>query len=151
MDRVSKTQRKWNMSRIRHKDTSPELKVRKFLWAKGYRYRVNVKSLPGTPDIVLLRFKTIIFINGCFWHGHQNCKNFVIPKTRTDFWENKITTTISRDKKNQYILTEMGWKVIIIWECDLTKKKIHLTLQALDLSLSRTLLKHNQKTTQILN
>lgn len=114
-----KATRSYNMSRIRSKNTKPELIVRKFLFAKGFRYRINVKTLPGTPDIVLPKYKTVIFVHGCFWHGHEGCKYFVVPKTRTEWWLKKIEINISNDIKNQDILKNSGWDVIQIFECNL--------------------------------
>jgi DNA mismatch endonuclease (patch repair protein) len=115
----NKATRSFNMSRIKGKNTLPELLVRKFLFANGYRYRLNVKTLPGKPDIVLPKYKTVIFINGCFWHGHVGCRYFVIPKTRTEWWIEKITGTQKRDREAENQLNELGWKVIVIWECQL--------------------------------
>jgi DNA mismatch endonuclease (patch repair protein) len=114
-----KVTRSYNMSRIKGKNTKPEMLVRKFLFANGYRYRLNVKTLPGKPDIVLPKYKTVIFINGCFWHGHEGCRYFVIPKTRTEWWIEKITGTQKRDRESENQLNELGWKVIIVWECQL--------------------------------
>ena len=107
------------MSRIKGKDTKPEILVRKFLFAKGFRYRLHDKKLPGKPDIVLPKYKTVIFINGCFWHGHEDCRFFVVPKTRTEWWVEKISRNIANDQKNMNTLQEMGWKVIVLWECEL--------------------------------
>lgn len=131
MDVHDKATRSYNMSQIKGKNTKPEMLVRKYLFANGFRYRLNVRTLPGTPDIVLKKYKTAIFINGCFWHGHEGCKYFVWPKTRSDFWKGKITTNIARDKKNIQLLKNSGWNVIIIWECELKKDKIEHTLEAL--------------------
>ena len=111
--------RSYNMSRIKGKDTKPEMIVRKFLFSKGFRYRLHVKNLPGKPDIVLPKYKTVIFIHGCFWHGHDGCKYFVVPKTRTEWWLNKIIGNISNDNRNNELLKLEGWRVLIIWECDL--------------------------------
>jgi len=111
--------RSYNMSRIRSKNTEPELLVRRFLFAKGYRYRIHDRKLPGKPDIVLTKYKTVIFVNGCFWHGHENCKYFVLPKTKTEWWLNKINQTISQDQKNKNILKQEGWSIFVIWECEL--------------------------------
>lgn len=119
-----KKTRSYNMSRIRSKDTKPEMLVRKFLFANGFRYRLHVKNLPGKPDIVLPKYKTVIFVNGCFWHGHENCKYFVIPKTRTNWWITKININTSNDLKNVKAIRKVGWKVIIIWECQIKKKSI---------------------------
>lgn len=117
----SKETRSYNMSKIRSKDTKPELFVRKFLHSHGFRYRLHVKDLPGKPDIVLPKYKTTIFINGCFWHGHTGCKYYVIPKTRTDWWIDKINKNKSNDEKSKQKLIELGWNVLEIWECDLKK------------------------------
>ena len=108
------------MSKISGKNTKPEILVRKFLFSKGFRYRINVKTLPGKPDIVLPKYKTVIFINGCFWHGH-NCKKGKLPSSNTDFWKEKISNNKSRDDKNSDLLVKLGWKVIIIWQCEISK------------------------------
>ena len=107
------------MSRIRSRDTKPEILVRKFLFSKGFRFRVNDKRYPGKPDIVLPKYKTVIFVHGCFWHGHDGCSYFVVPKTRTDWWLNKIARNKSNDRKSEEALTSLGWKVIHIWECEI--------------------------------
>jgi len=120
----NKETRSFNMSRIRSQDTKPEMLVRKFLFANGFRYRIHVKSLPGNPDIVLPKYKTVIFINGCFWHGHSGCKFYVVPKTRTEFWLNKIQKNISNDILNHNKLEQEGYTVIIIWECEVKNKSI---------------------------
>ena len=116
------------MSCIKGKNTKPEEIVRKYLFSQGFRYRKNDKRLPGTPDIVLPKHKTVIFVNGCFWHGHQGCRYFVVPKTNTEFWMNKIDTTRIRDQKKMSELETMGWKVIVIWECELKPGKQDDTL-----------------------
>ncbi len=116
--------RSFNMSRIKGKDTMPEIIVRKFLHSQGFRFRLHKKKLPGKPDIVLKKYNTVIFVHGCFWHGHNKCKYFVIPKTRTDWWINKIVKTKKVDKGNNIRLRKMGWKIITIWECELKPKKI---------------------------
>lgn len=118
-----KETRSYNMSRIKGKNTKPEMLVRKFLFANGFRYRLNVKDLPGKPDLVLPKYKTVIFINGCFWHGHKGCRYFVLPKTRTEWWLQKIKGTMRRDKEAEIKLNVMGWKVITIWTCDLKNIK----------------------------
>ncbi len=118
-----KATRSYNMSRIRSKDTKPEILVRKFLFSKGFRYRIHPLNLPGKPDIALPKYKSVIFINGCFWHGHENCKYFVIPKTRTEWWLNKIYKTKDRDVKLLKELINMGWKVLVIWTCELQYNK----------------------------
>ena len=109
------------MSQIRSKNTKPEEIVRKFLFSKGFRYRKNDKKLPGKPDIVLPKYKTIIMVNGCFWHKHEGCKYFVWPKNNAEFWKEKINRNIERDYINQLELRNLGWKVIIVWECELKK------------------------------
>ena len=109
------------MSRIKAKDTSIEIRVRKWLYHHGYRYRKNVSTLPGKPDIVLKSYNTVIFIHGCFWHRHPNCKDATIPKTRTEFWQSKFAKNIANDKKNTQKLEEMGFRVLIIWECEINK------------------------------
>ena len=123
-DIFSKKKRSEIMSKIRATETKPEKIVRKFLFAKGFRFRKNVKSLPGKPDIVLSKYKTIIFINGCFWHGHKNCKAATLPQTRIKFWTDKITDNKKRDLKNYNDLTKSGWKVITIWQCQIKNKSI---------------------------
>jgi DNA mismatch endonuclease (patch repair protein) len=124
----SPTRRSYNMSRIKSKNTKPELLIRKVLHANGFRFRLHDQRLPGTPDIVLKKYMTLVFINGCFWHGHTNCKYYIIPKTRKDWWVNKINTTALNDKKNLTLLHEAGWKIITIWECELKRDKIQKTL-----------------------
>jgi len=131
MDVHDKKTRSYNMSRIKGKNTKPEEIVRKYLFSKGFRYRKNDKKLPGTPDIVLPKYKTVIFVNGCFWHGHKDCRYFVVPKTNTDFWLNKINTNIERDKRKQEALKELGCNVIVVWECELKKQTRELTLKTI--------------------
>lgn len=111
--------RSYNMSRIRSKDTKPELLVRKFLHAHGFRYRLHDKRLPGKPDLVLPKYKTVIFVHGCFWHGHKGCKYFVVPKTRTTWWLEKIESNKLNDSRHLKALRKLGWKTIQIWECEL--------------------------------
>lgn len=118
--------RSYNMSRIRNKDTKPELIVRKFLFSNGYRYRLHDKRLPGKPDIVLPRYKTVIFIHGCFWHGHD-CKYFVLPKTNTEWWLEKITGNKLRDVENYRKIRQRGWRVLVIFECELKHNQIEKT------------------------
>lgn len=117
------------MSRIKGKNTKPEEIVRKYLFSKGFRYRKNDKRLPGTPDIVLPKYKTVIFVNGCFWHGHESCKYFVWPKNNADFWKKKIEDNISRDKNVIEMLKRQNWSVIVVWECELKKQTLSRTLQ----------------------
>ena len=123
--------RSYNMSRIRSKNTKPEMIVRKFLHSKGFRFRLHDKNLPGKPDIVLKKYKAVIFVNGCFWHGHEGCKYFVVPKTRTKWWKNKINRTKELDDKNLSELNNSGWKTILIWECQLKPAQIETTLETL--------------------
>ena len=123
--------RSYNMSRIKGKHTKPELTVRKHLHAHGFRYRLHAKNLPGKPDMVLPKYKTVIFVHGCFWHGHVDCKYYVIPKTRTDWWLDKINGNIAKDDKAVAVLKERGWKVITIWECELKATVVENTLNAL--------------------
>ncbi|MDB5029456.1 very short patch repair endonuclease [Mucilaginibacter sp.] len=133
----SKETRSYNMSRIKSKNTKPEMLVRQFLHKNGFRYRLHVKDLPGKPDIVLPKYKTVIFIHGCFWHGHEGCKYYVVPKTRTEWWLNKINTNIINDKKTTELLIKQEWKILNIWECELKKNIIDSTLtNLLDLKQS---------------
>jgi DNA mismatch endonuclease (patch repair protein) len=127
----SKQTRSYNMSQIKGKNTKPEIMVRRFLFAKGFRYRLNDKKLPGKPDIVLSKYKTVIFVNGCFWHGHDDCRYFVVPKTRTNWWTNKIVQNKKSDCENYTKLTDLGWKVITIFECKLRKGFREVTLNEL--------------------
>jgi len=119
-------QRSRNMSAIKSKNTKPEIAVRKLLHSMGYRYRLHRKDLPGSPDIVLPKYKTVIFVHGCFWHRHQNCKYASTPKTRQEFWEAKFRENINRDKKHQENLSSMGWKIIIVWECEIKDQDFDL-------------------------
>jgi DNA mismatch endonuclease (patch repair protein) len=131
MDVHDKETRSYNMSCIKGKNTRPEEIVRKYLFSQGFRYRKNDKRLPGTPDIVLPKYKTVIFVNGCFWHGHDGCRYFVIPKTNTEFWTKKIETNRNRDIRKINDLQTLGWKVIVVWECQLKKEKADITLNNL--------------------
>ncbi len=131
-----KKTRSYNMSRIRATNTKPEMLVRKFLHAQGFRYRLHDKKLPGRPDIVLPKYKTVILIHGCFWHGHNNCRYFVIPKTRTEWWLNKLFRNRANDKKAVSALKKEGWKIITLWECDLKPSKVQRTLLRLLKKLS---------------
>ncbi len=130
-DVLSKEQRSRCMSHIKSKDTKPEVLVRQFLFAHGFRFRLYRKNLPGKPDIVLPKYKTAIFINGCFWHGHYSCKYATIPETNRDFWQAKISGNIERDKLSYSSLESMGWKVIEIWQCQLKPKTKTQTLNNL--------------------
>jgi len=124
----SKETRSYNMSRIRSKDTKPEMLVRRFLHKNGFRYRLHVKDMPGKPDIVLPKYKTVIFIHGCFWHGHEGCKYYVVPKSRTEWWLNKIGSNITNDTNAERLLTAAGWNIIKIWECELKPSLLEQTL-----------------------
>ena len=119
--------RSYNMSRIKAKDTKPELLVRRFLFTQGFRYRLHVKTLPGKPDIVLPKYKTVVFIHGCFFHGHEGCRYFKVPATRTEWWLDKIEGNKKRDTEAEQKLTDLGWKVITIWECELKPNQIEKT------------------------
>lgn len=130
-DVMTPQQRHVCMSHIRSKNTKPEQLVRQALWHKGFRYRLHVKDLPGKPDIVLPKYKAAIFINGCFWHGHDGCKDFVIPKSNTAFWLEKIGKNKERDALDGIALASAGWKVITIWECELKKPVFEATLDSL--------------------
>lgn len=131
MDVHDSATRSYNMSQIKGKNTQPELLVRKFLFAAGFRYRLHDKKLPGKPDIILKKYKTVIFVNGCFWHGHEGCKYFKIPSTRTEWWTEKINKTKELDEKNKTLLLSSGWKVITIYGCELKKDKSEVTFMNL--------------------
>ena len=124
MDIWDKKKRSEVMSKIRSKNTKPEIMLRKALFAKGFRFRINYKKLPGKPDIVLPKYKTAIFVHGCFWHGHDNCAIFHIPKSNVEYWENKIAKNKERDIVNIERNISLGWEVFVIWECEITKKNI---------------------------
>lgn len=124
----SKATRSFNMSRIRSKDTKPEHLVRKFLFSKGFRYRLHVTDMPGKPDLVLPKYNAVIFVHGCYWHGHRGCKYFVVPKSRSAWWLKKITGNIERDKRTIRNIKKAGWRIFIIWECDLKPTTIERTL-----------------------
>jgi DNA mismatch endonuclease (patch repair protein) len=133
-DNHSKAVRSKNMSHIRSKDTKPEIIVRKYLFSKGLRYRKNVKELPGCPDIVLPKYRTVIFVNGCFWHKHD-CSRFVWPSSNTDYWHSKIEKNVERDKENKEQLNKNGWKVLVVWECQLKKADAEKTLSDLVMAI----------------
>ena len=118
-DRLTAEKRSWNMSRIKGKDTKPEVKVRKYLFSKGFRFRKNDNRYPGKPDIVLPKYKTVIFVNGCFWHMHKNCKYFVWPKSNSEFWRQKLEKNVENDIAHYRQLREMEWNVITVWECEI--------------------------------
>lgn len=123
MDVHTKEVRSHNMSQIKGKNTKPEILVRKFLFGKGLRYKLHDKKLPGKPDLVFPKYKTIIFIHGCFWHGHEGCKYFVIPKTRTEWWSDKINKNKEKDMDSIKKLENQGWRIFVIWECSLKSNK----------------------------
>lgn len=135
MDKLTKEQRHRCMSAIKGKDTKPEVLVRKFLFSRGFRYRLNHPRLPGHPDIVLRKYRTVIFVNGCFWHGHPGCRYYVLPKTHVEFWRNKIERNRKRDTEEQRKLATMGWHCITVWECQLKPKVRQQTLEALEYTL----------------
>lgn len=136
MDVWSKAKRSEVMSKIRSKNTKPELLLRKLLFAKGYRYRLYNKDLPGKPDIVLRKYKTAIFVHGCFWHYHQDCREGRIPDTNTTFWKTKLSKNVIRDEKNKQALLANGWKVITVWECEI-EKQTESVLKSIELVLKR--------------
>ena len=140
-DSLTPQQRHYCMSRIRGKATKPELLIRRWLWSHGYRYRLNVKSVPGKPDIVLRKYRTAIFVNGCFWHGHDGCSKYTIPKSNTDFWVAKVQRNRERDQKEYKALQEAGWQVVVIWECQLKKAILDDTMHNVEHSLNSNLLK----------
>ena len=123
MDSFNSAHRSWNMSRIKSRDTSPELKVRSILHRMGYRFRLHRKDLPGKPDIVLPKYRAVIFVHGCFWHRHFDCKYAYTPKSNIEFWEKKFSKNIERDLRNKRLLQEQGWSVIVVWECQVNKQE----------------------------
>ena len=131
MDHLDKQTRSWNMSRIRSRDTSPEITVRKMLHRLGYRFRLHVRSLPGTPDIVLPKYRTVIFVNGCFWHRHQGCRRCTMPSTRVEYWKKKFERNVEKDKMNLQAVKKLGWNPVVVWECeirDMEKLESKLTM-----------------------
>ena len=138
-DVLTPKQRSYNMSRIHGKDTKPEEMVRKYLFSQGFRYRKNDARLPGKPDIVLPKYKTVIFVNGCFWHKHEGCKYFIWPKNNAEFWKEKINKNVARDQRDYELLGKDGWHVIVVWECELKKHSADQTLARLNESLKKSL------------
>ena len=128
------------MASIRGKNTKPEIMVRKFLFSRGFRYRLNHPRLPGHPDIVLRKYRTCVFVNGCFWHGHEGCRYYVIPKSNTEFWKAKIERNRNRDIEDQRKLATMGWHCITVWECQLKPAVREQTLESLAFTLNRIFL-----------
>lgn len=135
-DKLTPEKRSWNMSRIKGKDTKIEVEVRKYLFSKGYRFRKNDKRYPGKPDIVLPKYHVAIFVHGCFWHRHEGCKDATTPKTRTEFWLEKFDKNVKNDQIKQEKLRELGWKVIVIWECEL-KRSFQETMDKVEKELTR--------------
>ena len=123
-DRISKQKRSWNMSRIRSKNTKPEIIVRNFLHSLGFRFRLTKPKLPGRPDIILKKYNTVVFVDGCFWHRHRGCKYAYNPKSRKSFWKKKIDDNVKRDLEVNKIYDELPWRILRIWECELTEKKL---------------------------
>lgn len=128
MDTMTPSQRHECMAAIHSTSTKPEIRLRKELWRKGFRYKKNDKRLPGAPDIVLPKYRTVIFIHGCFWHGHKGCKKYIVPKTNTDFWIEKVARNQRRDQNVWRQLEAKGWSVVIVWECELEKKRFDVTV-----------------------
>ncbi len=122
MDIWDKEGRSKMMSKIRSTNTKPEIKLRKFLFSQGFRYRINDKKLPGKPDIVLSKYKTVIFVHGCFWHGHEGCRRSHIPKSNEQYWITKIAGNLTRDKAHTQALKDLGWNVLVVWECEINNK-----------------------------
>lgn len=141
-DNCVSDQRHKNMAAIRAKGTKPEVIVGKYLWRHGFRYRLNHPRLPGKPDIVLRKYRTCIFVNGCFWHGHAGCKYYVVPKTHTEFWLNKVNRNQERDVEVKKKLASMGWHSITIWECELKPAVREQTLASLAFTLNHIFLEH---------
>lgn len=135
-DKLTPEKRSWNMSRIKGKDTKIEVEVRKYLFSKGYRFRKNDKRYPGKPDIVLPKYHVAIFVHGCFWHRHEGCKDATTPKTRTEFWLEKFDKNVKNDQIKQEKLRELGWKVIVIWECEL-ERSFQETMDKVEKELTR--------------
>lgn len=121
MDHLTREQRSWNMGRIHGKDTKPELVVRSFLFRHGFRFQLHVKVLPGHPDIVLSKYKTVIEVRGCFWHRHPGCRQTTTPSTNVEFWQEKFKRNVDRDRKTEKQLKELGWNLIVVWQCELQK------------------------------
>ena len=149
-DIMTPEQRTRCMQHIRSRNTKPEILVRRFLFASGFRFRVNVRRLPGSPDIVLRKYKTVIFINGCFWHGHTDCSLFRLPKSNVEFWKNKIERNRTRDQRVKLELRNLGWNIITIWECQLKPKMRLATLESLIYTLNHIFLLNHRPHTYLL-
>lgn len=145
MDTLSPQQRHDCMSRIHSTSTNPEIRLRKELWRKGFRYRKNDKRLPGTPDIVLPKYRTVVFVHGCFWHGHKGCKKYVTPKTNTEFWVQKVARNQQRDQEVWRQLEAKGWFVVIVWECELEKKRFDDTVSRVEKEIRENGRLHKQR------
>lgn len=130
VDKLTPERRSWNMSRIRSKDTKPEIIVRSLLHRMGFRFRINRRDLPGKPDIVLPKYKTVVFVHGCFWHRHDGCKRASIPETRRQFWDGKFNDNVRRDRRNKRLLRLAGWRVIVIWECEVRRQPVETVAKA---------------------
>ena len=128
-DNRTQVQRHNNMAAIHSADTKPELRLRHALWRRGFRYRVNVRRLPGSPDIVLPKYRTVIFVHGCFWHGHKGCRSYTVPKSNTEFWVAKVARNQERDQEVWRQLEAKGWSVVIVWECELKKAALEATVE----------------------
>ena len=129
MDRITPEKRSWNMSRIKSKDTTPELIVRSFLFRHGFRFRLHVKNLPGHPDIVLPKYRTVVEVRGCFWHRHPGCKKMTMPSTNVEFWQQKFTANVARDQRVEAELRQLGWRVVVIWDCEVKNGSFRALLE----------------------
>ena len=143
-DPLTPAQRHKCMSHIRSRNTTPEKVVRSELWRRGYRYRLNDRRLPGTPDLVLPKYRAVIFINGCFWHGHRGCAKYVVPKTNVEFWREKVARNIARDELNAQRLDTLAWTVITVWECELGKKNVDATVARIESELQTAKTKYER-------
>ena len=143
-DPLTPSQRHKCMSHIRSRNTTPEKVVRNELWRRGYRYRLNDRRLPGSPDLVLPKYRAVIFINGCFWHGHRGCAKYVVPKTNVEFWREKVARNIARDEFNAQRLDTLAWTVITVWECELSKKNVHTTIARIESELQAARTKYER-------
>lgn len=142
MDSLTPEQRRRCMAAVHGRDTQPELIVRRFLFSQGFRYRINCAQLPGRPDIVLHKYRTVIFVNGCFWHGHKDCRKAVLPKTNAEFWREKIMQNKARDARNIDELKRMGWNCLVVWQCELEPAKRERTFSTLMNALRNVLIAH---------
>ena len=138
VDNISQEERSITMAKVHSKNTKPEKLLRSLLFKQGFRFRICQKNLPGKPDIVLKKYKTVIFVHGCFWHGHENCRNARIPKSNVEFWKNKISRNKERFEEVRALLTKLGWNIVVVWECELTKNQQDKTLQRIKSILYNT-------------